>query len=796
MDAAPQRTRSAGARLLRPLHQMGTTARNVAEVVRFGGLRTAEESAPYVVEAEHLNYRLRHYYPGTVAPEASPVLLIPPLMLTCEVWDIAPSGSAVTTLHDAGIDAWVVDFGDPNREPGGLNRTVTDHVLAASEAVDRVYDATGNPVVLGGYSQGGMFAYQVAALRRGKHIDSLVTFGSPADITTNLPSPLSPDVVARVARGLVGSGLVQRSNLPSWAVRGLFNMIAPVRNLQSRAQFLLALHDRDALLPRERQRRFLESDGFTAWAGPAIAELLEQFIAHNRLLDGGFVIDDRLVTLADIEVPVLTVVGTTDTLGRPESVRAIRRAAPRAPVYELTLRAGHFGLVVGSQARDNSWPAVVQWVRWREGVADLPSTVRPAEQVETSLSSPREMGTIIESALGQAVGAGVGVSRLALEAGRRMAQVTAGLITEAPVQLPLLSRLGSLDSATRISAALLLDEQAAQRPSEVLLLFGDRAYRRADVKQRIDSVVRGLISIGVRHGDRVGVLMSTRPSGFTTVAALNRLGATAVLLRPDGDPIREAELGRISVIVSDPDHLGLVDRLPDIRWAVLGGGLSDRQVREDVVDLERIDAGQVELPAWYRPNPQRVDDVAFVLFVGEGETIRAIQISNRRWAMSALGTASVAVPSVRATPSIALRPCTTPLLSLARRAGQLPVGLGSLWRASETRRPSGPRSGATEPRMFPTRGPRCDRSPSDHLIRPNAIIRSGCSWVRVCRAISGGVSWSATPAAVLWSFMPLRKGQQSWPTPLDCPWVHSGGRYLTLRRFDWPHSTSRHERWR
>jgi putative long chain acyl-CoA synthase len=31
-----------------------------------------------------------------------------------------------------------------------------------------------------------------------------------------------------------------------------------------------------------------------------------------------------------------------------------------------------------------------------------------------------------------------------------------------------------------------------------------------------------------------------------------------------------------------------------------------------------------------------------VLFVGEGETIRAIQISNRRWAMSALGTASVA----------------------------------------------------------------------------------------------------------------------------------------------------------
>ena len=37
------------------------TARNVAEVVRLGGLDTDEQSAPFTVVAERLNYRLRHY---------------------------------------------------------------------------------------------------------------------------------------------------------------------------------------------------------------------------------------------------------------------------------------------------------------------------------------------------------------------------------------------------------------------------------------------------------------------------------------------------------------------------------------------------------------------------------------------------------------------------------------------------------------------------------------------------------------------------------------------------------------
>ena len=298
-------------------------------------------------------------------------------MLTTEVWDVSPRSSAVGSLHESGLDTWVVDFGHPDRDPGGLERDLTDHVLAMSEAIDTVREQTGQDVILAGYSQGGMFAYQTAAFRRNKGIDSLVTFGSPVDASAPLPIPLSPEAASRLAATLIDSGLFRKVAVPGWFSRTGFKMLTPAKSVQDRIRFLLTLHDRDALLPRERQRRFLENDGWTAWSGPAVVQFLEMYFQHNRMLEGGFVIDDRLVTLADIDLPVLTVVGSTDTIGHPDSVRAIRRAAPSAEIYELTLRAGHFGLVVGSTAMSHSWPAVGEWARWRRGESTCPTRSCP-----------------------------------------------------------------------------------------------------------------------------------------------------------------------------------------------------------------------------------------------------------------------------------------------------------------------------------------------------------------------------------------------------------------------------------
>src|SRR3981081_4350768 len=177
-----------------PVARLGAAAQNALEVARFGGLATDEEPSPYELHTEQRVYRLRRYYPQHTGT-APPVLLVPPIMLAAEVYDVSPATSAVTILREHGVDPWVVDFGAPERQEGGMERTLADHVLAVSDAVDRVREATGRDVPLGGYSQGGMFCYQAGAYRRNEGISSLITFGSPVDTRVAVPFGI-PEQVA------------------------------------------------------------------------------------------------------------------------------------------------------------------------------------------------------------------------------------------------------------------------------------------------------------------------------------------------------------------------------------------------------------------------------------------------------------------------------------------------------------------------------------------------------------------------------------------------------------------------
>jgi putative long chain acyl-CoA synthase len=635
--------------------RLGAAAQNAFEVARFGGLETEAAPSPFEVVAEHRVFRLRRYYapttpaapPAPTTPAAPPVLLVPPMMLAAEIYDVSPETSAVTILHEQGIDPWVVDFGAPEKESGGFERTLADHVRGVSDAVDRVRELTGRDVHLAGYSQGGMFCYQVAAYRRNDGLRSLITFGSPVDTRLGMPFGL-PEQFASGLAGLIATTF-RASALPAWFSRNGFQLLDPVKSARNRLEFIMQLHDREALLAREGQRRFLEGEGWVAWPGPALADFVGQFVAHNRMLEGGFQIGDRLLSLADVALPILAVVGAVDEIAPGPGVRAIRQAAPRAEVYELTMQAGHFGLVVGSKANSGSWPVVAGWAHWRDGEQpDLPDGLRempePGESdgVRSGAGLPNRVGYGVELA-GAVSG---GIARSMLGTARRTARGVRELSREAAGALPRLARLEQIQPSTRISLGLLVAERAARAPDETLFLFEDRAHSAREVDARIDNVVRGLIAVGVRQGEHVGVLMGSRPSALALVSALSRLGAVAVLLRPDGNTAHEAALGQVARIIADPERAEQATGLGTVHTFVLGGGDDPRRLDiPQATDMEQIDPAVVTLPAWYRANPGRASDLAYILFTGDGDHLRMSRITNRRWATSAFGTASSAALS-------------------------------------------------------------------------------------------------------------------------------------------------------
>ncbi|MGL6233974.1 MAG: AMP-binding protein [Segniliparus sp.] len=639
------------------------TAQNGLEVLRFGGFDIGHyESDHQIVDTKPMSQLRRYFPPGQRdAPRTAPVLLVPPLGVSADVYDISEHG-AVTQLHEAGLDPWVLDFGSPSRSEQEMERSLSDHVLAVAQAVDLINKHTKQAPHLAGYSQGGMFCYQAAAYRRSAGIASVITFGSPVDVQAGLPLGLSGDSTSEVVE-FIADNVLRRLAVPKWMVRTGFQMMDPVKSVRARVDFLRHLHDREVLLPRERQRRFLMSDGWLATSGPAIADFVKAFVVHNRMMTGGLVVNGTPVTLAEITCPVLAFVGGYDAIARPPTIRALPKVASRAAIWEKEIPAGHFGLVVGSLSEREVWPTVAAWARWQAGEsAERPKDIQKMAAVakkaakQTRQANPGLLG-LVQQGASILVEAGVRAGQDALDLGVQAGRTATAFAGEGTRAIPLLIRLGQLRPQTRVSLGLIMAEQARRAPREECFLFADRVHTHEAVGKRVDNVVRGLISVGVRHGDRVGVLMRTRPSALVAIAALNRLGAVAVLIPPWADLRQAVEATNAEAVISDITNLEAA-RGSGVAVLVLGVAESrdTSDLGQGVVDLEKVDPDKVSLPGWYTPNPGLAKDLAFILVTSAGGHLVPTPMTNQRWAVSAFGTATSA--SLSASDTVY---CTSPL---------------------------------------------------------------------------------------------------------------------------------------
>jgi len=73
-----------------------------------------------------------------------------------------------------------------------------------------------------------------------------------------------------------------------------------------------------------------------------------------------------------------------------------------------------------------------------------------------------------------------------------------------------------------------LEKWAAERPDREAIIYGDRRINYADHKREVERVARGMLKLGVKRGDKVGLYIPNHPEFVYGYIACSMLGAAAV----------------------------------------------------------------------------------------------------------------------------------------------------------------------------------------------------------------------------------------------------------------------------
>lgn len=133
----------------------------------------------------------------------------------------------------------------------------------------------------------------------------------------------------------------------------------------------------------------------------------------------------------------------------------------------------------------------------------------------------------------------------------------------------------------------LLEKWAAETPDHEFIVYPDRNLRftYAQFNQRVDKLAKGLLAIGVKKGDKVGVWATNVPDWSTFMYATAKIGAILVTVNTSYKLseleflMKNADLNTLCIIdgYRDSDYVNMVFELvPELRECVRGSLQSEK----------------------------------------------------------------------------------------------------------------------------------------------------------------------------------------------------------------------------
>lgn len=283
------------------------------------------------------------------------VLFIPAPVSRYFIVDLLPGRSFAGHVATADFDVFVVDFGTPTSEDRFADLPYyVDGLVRRS--VRMVSTITAQPAInIVGYCLGGTLSLLYSAL----YPDTVARL---VLLTTMVDGDVEGGIAWVAHRmGLQGESYDTPRLVPAAEVKSWFEMLAPGSNsLIGRVSDLWDRLDDPAARLRDVRTMATWVDDVVPAPGRLLAELYRQFgPGRNRLMTGTATVGTRVVELAAIRMPVLSVSAEKDAIAPPAGVDAIVNVVPHAEV--LRLPGGHVGIVAGRTAA-SLWQRTVDFL--------------------------------------------------------------------------------------------------------------------------------------------------------------------------------------------------------------------------------------------------------------------------------------------------------------------------------------------------------------------------------------------------------------------------------------------------
>ncbi len=300
---------------------------------------------------------LYRYQPLTLRRTSLPLLICFALVNRPYVLDLQPDRSLVRRLLEAGLDVYLIDWGDPEDADRhtDLEQYIEKHLGGSVGYIRRQY--RGAPLNLMGVCQGGVLSLCYAA-RHAEAVANLVALTTPVDFHT--PENLLSKWVREV-----DTELIERcGNVPGELLNGLFLALMPLRLTQHKyVRLLTSRPDQRTLEDFVRMEKWIfDSPPQTA---AALAQFVRWFYQENRLVRDTLCIGGRRVSLREIRQPVLNLYAREDHIVPASASNGMGDHLGSKDYTGCAIATGHIGMYVSRTAGGEVPARISAWLAER-----------------------------------------------------------------------------------------------------------------------------------------------------------------------------------------------------------------------------------------------------------------------------------------------------------------------------------------------------------------------------------------------------------------------------------------------